>query len=341
MKLTKGLKIVGIILIVLLGIFIFLKSYSPLDVQCSPDITSIEVDKTEMIAFWKAYDEPDTAIRRQKLLDYLNNPNHGGIQTMQSRTFGSPEVFFERLKTHEAYYKSIRHISDTLAQLEFDGLKQYISRFQKDYPQLCVPKLVLTVGCITMGGTVGDKGMIVGTEFFSKGDTTVVDTSLGNYAGMRMSFKDIEPIQFHELMHVQQIKARGITLFDFLTGSAIPSDLLGKALMEGAADFVACHYTGWCEGRPNYVYGRTHEKELWEKFQKDIHSEEAVKDWLFDYEQEKDTPYDMGYVMGAFICESYYNQMEDKKQAIADILSWDYTNPMPFLEKSKYAEKFK
>lgn len=61
---------------------------------------------------------------------------------------------------------------------------------------------------------------------------------------------------------------------------------------------------------------------------------------MYDYDQVIDTPPDLAYFMGAKICESYYSHMEDKKQANADIFSMNLNDPMSFLGKSKYEEKF-
>jgi uncharacterized protein YjaZ len=46
-------------------------------------------------------------------------------------------------------------------------------------------------------------------------------------------------------------------------------------------------------------------------------------------------PADLGYYVGYKICEAYYNQAKDKKQAVKDILTiQDYKQ---FLAKSGYA----
>ena len=49
-------------------------------------------------------------------------------------------------------------------------------------------------------------------------------------------------------------------------------------------------------------------------------------------------PPDLAYYMGYRICESYYNNMVDKEQAIIDII--EVKNYRKFLEKSNYALKF-
>ncbi len=46
----------------------------------------------------------------------------------------------------------------------------------------------------------------------------------------------------------------------------------------------------------------------------------------------------MAYVLGAFIVQAYYDQAEDKAQAVTDILG--VTDYEAFLEASGYAERF-
>ena len=65
-------------------------------------------------------------------------------------------------------------------------------------------------------------------------------------------------------------------------------------------------------------------------------------EWLFNATSAPaGLPADLGYFIGAKICESYYNQASDKQQAIKDLLTLDPDKADEFLTKSKYADKFK
>ena len=48
---------------------------------------------------------------------------------------------------------------------------------------------------------------------------------------------------------------------------------------------------------------------------------------------------DLGYFVGARICEAYYEQAEDKRQAIEDLLF--ISDPAAILEASGYAARFR
>ncbi len=61
------------------------------------------------------------------------------------------------------------------------------------------------------------------------------------------------------------------------------------------------------------------------------------KDWFGT--NMKNRPSDLGYYIGYKISEAYYKNSKDKRRAIRDILTvQDFA---AFLEKSRYAEKFK
>jgi hypothetical protein len=63
-----------------------------------------------------------------------------------------------------------------------------------------------------------------------------------------------------------------------------------------------------------------------------------LENWIANSDQETaDKPADPGYFVGYKICQSYYQEMADKKQFVHDILN--ITDYPAFLAKSRYAEK--
>jgi uncharacterized protein YjaZ len=63
-----------------------------------------------------------------------------------------------------------------------------------------------------------------------------------------------------------------------------------------------------------------------------------VSNWLFQGDRAKNRPADLGYYIGYKICESYYKQAANKKDAIKSILEVRDFNE--FLKASKYESKF-
>lgn len=288
------------------------------------------IENDEVNAFWEHFNKKEK--RNQLLAKYATDSLNSGVNTMYKMTLNDTAAFVGRIAQFESYYKSIQDQSKNMANKEYPELDEYFKEFKKLYPRAHLPKIIFTVGALTVGGTVTNDGLIIGTEFYGKvtGDTE----DMGTMASNLLTSDDFVPMTFHEHMHYEQLKIAGgkENLYNN------ERNLLFAALNEGAADFVSDLVTGWNNDKPNYVYGKQHEKELWEKFKNEMLQEETVINWMFDYGMEKDTPPDLGYFMGAKICESYYNNASDKTKAIEDILSIKDTKT--FLEKSKYEEKF-
>jgi hypothetical protein len=75
------------------------------------------------------------------------------------------------------------------------------------------------------------------------------------------------------------------------------------------------------------------EAALWERFTPEMLGTDEG-DWMWGPPKDPAQPAGVGYVMGALITKAYYENADDKEQAIRDILSvTDYT---AFLERSGY-----
>jgi uncharacterized protein YjaZ len=60
--------------------------------------------------------------------------------------------------------------------------------------------------------------------------------------------------------------------------------------------------------------------------------------WLYQGDRAKDKPADLGYYVGYKICEAYYKNAANKKQAVKEIL--EIKDFDQFLKGSRYEEKF-
>ena len=78
-------------------------------------------------------------------------------------------------------------------------------------------------------------------------------------------------------------------------------------------------------------------KHATQEFEKEMNGDD-ISNWLYQGDEAKDKPADLGYYIGYKIAESFYKNSKDKKQAVKDILNVkDFAK---FLKDSKYAEKF-
>lgn len=141
------------------------------------------------------------------------------------------------------------------------------------------------------------------------------------------------PSAIHEFIHMQQRKGNG--------------QLLTQVLTEGIAEFLSELFYGKDLGEsgfaPHIDYGRKYEKQIWDKFKKDMFVvNHGYLGWLYQGmkkigEEEKA---DLGYFMGYQISKAYYNKAKDKKQAITELLELDLSSneaALNMLVQSAYA----
>ena len=84
-----------------------------------------------------------------------------------------------------------------------------------------------------------------------------------------------------------------------------------------------------------HIYANSREQALWKEFKQRMFS--ADYDGWFYSVGENGRPADLGYWMGYKIAKAYYENAENKKQAIADMLVIEDFSA--FLQASGYYEK--
>jgi len=139
----------------------------------------------------------------------------------------------------------------------------------------------------------------------------------------------------HEPIHVQQFLAIGVEHYHSIYEEK--RSLLAVSIREGVAEYLTHLIAGEYSKKEVYEYIKKDEKKIWERFKAEMHNRE-FGDWLFSTPKDPDQPRDLGYIVGALIAESYYQNAGDKKKAIDEILK--VTDYKGFLERSHYAEKF-
>ena len=136
----------------------------------------------------------------------------------------------------------------------------------------------------------------------------------------------IPTIVAHELIHYQQKYPL-----------QLKRSLLSMAINEGAADFVGEKLCGATINDHIHAYGDEHEAELWAAFSTEMYDTETG-DWLYNGQPANGQPADMGYYIGYRICEAYFEQQDEPRAAIKDILEiHDFED---FLRESGYGQQF-
>ncbi len=298
---------------------VFSDKNNPSDFAEDPD--DIELVTTDIDLFWKYYDQQVQDTTKNYFEHYLEEGSIG-VQGYIPERIESAEALKELVLSETNYYDNIR--SSSYKALAFKKqIKAACYALEYWYPEATYPPVYFLIGRTTSGGTANENGLMIALEVYADSNIKT------NYGRPSLDIEILPNVVVHELIHfIQEDDENDQTL-------------LKKCIREGSADFIAELISGekvkLANGPNVYPYGDAHEKELWLEF-KDAYDATERAPWLYSTTEDK-RPQNLGYWMGYKIVESYYEQADDKKEAIKEILSIkDYK---AFLVKSRYAEQFK
>jgi hypothetical protein len=306
-----------------------------LNASAQPAASTTRVFTTDIDNFWVAYDSVQTTTDSLQQLHfiqtlYVDKGTPGLKAFMQVRGYSAPQ-WVGVLRSYPKFWRSIR--PDIIAMKSHAGeIEVYVQKFKRLYPPLTDAKIYFTVGCLNSGGTTLDSLILIGTEIAAGNPATDVSEFPNKWlAGVFQSLKtaDIVPLNIHEYVHTQQKKT-------------MQANLLGEALKEGSADFIAELVMGSPMQSNHIVYGKEHEAELKQQFAAEMFSHSTSQRWLYSGTRFRTIP-DLGYFMGYSICAAYYQQAQNKQQAIRDIIQLNYGDTAAtenFLRNSGYYTSF-
>lgn len=225
------------------------------------------------------------------------------------------------------YYAGIR--TQTLALDSSTVLRSTVRsglrRLAELYPQARFSDVYFVIGRLNSGGTTGESGMLVGAELSSRGPSTPLDELPPSMQVMTSMLTEAQRahVVVHETVHMLQSPLRDTTL-------------LGAALREGTADFLATLATGI---RPEWTayfrHGSANEVAVWQAFTREMKGS-GRSGWLYNYGSvEAGSAPDLGYWIGYRIAEAYYERADDKRAAVHDLLT--AAEPEHILQLSGYS----
>ena len=304
-------------------------------------IAQINLHTEDLPRFYEALDSVLTTPDSIKQIEFINKfyvdkASKGLKEFMVLRGGNTIDWKKLMLKEKQSLIKKRPWILSVLKQQSL--IEKKLNRFQKLYPEFRVGDIYFCVGINNSGGTIQDKTVYIGTE--------VIASNKKNWA---------VSIVLHEFTHTQQWTQRNINQLKSSESFAkeylsTHTQLLGKCLEEGMADFVSELVNGESLAKTNpfghTAFGLKNEAEIWDIFKKEmLLTFDSNRGWLYGVKREinGEKINDLGYFVGHQICKSYYNNAKNKKQALKEMLELDLTdeNARNFLIVSGYDTKYK
>ncbi len=289
-----------------------------------------EIVTEDIDNFWEAFDalgtSQDSVATFQTM--FIDKATPEFKKFLELRGFFTEE-YVNLSKNNKKFLNSIRPILKSIKnnRKEYDKVYESMNEL---YPAFKAPDICFAISPLRTGGTTSKGLMLIGSEIAAANPNTV---DLSEISGVLKKILEnrkgnILHLVAHEMIHTQQP-----------IGDNANESLLSQAIIEGAASFISTIIMKeQTMSLAIFNYGESHEKELWLEFYEDVQQNKGFKDtdWFYNYFSNR--PPDLGYYIGYKICESYYNETEDKKLAIKKIIEMEDANS--FLENSKYISKF-
>jgi hypothetical protein len=269
--------------------------------------TMIHTDDVDL--FYKVYDAADghpTAEQLQR--DYLDAGSEGLHNLAKLRNVSGVRIA-DTLSKHPELYVKARGCTAALPRVR-ERVEVALRNLVRLYPQARTPPVTIAVG---RGKPVGVGSPVTGLQIGLE--------ALCSAEWMNPNVEDrFVHVLVHEYAHVQQVRE--------LVDDEHPT-VLGRSLIEGAAEFVAA----LTSGKTGYAHfdalTKGREREIETAFVADVDQTELSR-WVDNSTMEKGN--DLGYWVGYRICKAYYQRATDKRQALREIL--ELSDPHAFLAKS-------
>jgi len=280
---------------------------------------------TDITHFWRAYDRVARDTARTEAIyqrDYFAKASRG-LQDYFELRIRTVRDFVQNQRAKPRFYQAIRPSTLRIATMT-PQIRAGFAKLKEIYPAARFPDVYFVIGRWNSAGTVSGSGMLIGADQLCGTPSTPVD-ELSAYGRRSLgTLAQLPYVVAHEHIHTLQKPNKDLSL-------------LRGAINEGMADFLAELTTGHQPNASLLPYGLAHEKQIWADFTKEITSKDW-SNWIANGRQETaDKPADLGYFVGYRICQSYYEELADKQQAVRDILN--ISDFSAFLAKSRYAEK--
>ena len=285
--------------------------------------------------FWEVFDANNPNFSSTLFHDSYFNAGSDGLRLYFEQKIMDADKMSNLLGSpaHKSYMLSVRQNTQGVST-EQETYYSAMEQLKGLYTSAVFSDVVFVIGPLQTGGTVVRNGqLVIGTELFSKSETSDISTFSEWHKAVIRDQAYLPSIVIHELVHTQQLY--------YANENGLPygqeGTLLDISLLEGIADFITHQAIGSYINDHLPEYADPIEQELWEEFEMAMNGKDFSR-WLFNGGNSTFRPADLGYYMGFKIAESYYLNAVDKSQAISEII--EMSNSQQFLEDSGYRDKF-
>jgi tetratricopeptide (TPR) repeat protein len=291
----------------------------------------IKINTDDIDIFWKAYNiaEKEGADKVKVYRKSYLEEGSDGLDDFWKSKIISVESFVKGHNQKKKFYPTIKATTEKLNDYKKEIISDCV-KLKEFYPDARFPNTYLLIGNFESRSYISGNGLLIAAEVGCKTPDVPVDELT---PWEKSIFKDLNnfPITvMREVIRFQQPDA------DAFNGD---TTLLANSIKEGMADFITELVFGKLLHQSQHDFAKGKEKIIWEKFKKEMMLN-RTKYWIgSDSQENKDMPADMGYWVGYQICKAYYEESEDKKQSISEMITLQEF--VDFLELSKFEEKIK
>ncbi len=306
--------------------------FSPLIAQKQTTTKYLVFD--DMANFWEAYDKMilvSDSIQQVQLIQslYIDKASYNLRLLLPLLHYTAPR-YRTNINAYPKFWKELRERSRILMS-NYKEVVEALVRLKKIYHRIELPDIDFMVGCFEFGGKPFFHDVMIGIEVALADGNFDISKYRDNINEFDSYTTDaIIYFVIHETIHTRQP--------DFPA-----KDLLASCIMEGSCDFITELVTGKPLKRPYIITGNHFEQKIWEAFKKQMNGTDH-EDWLYNKGLVVKGEEDLGYFMGYSICKYYYEQADNKKQAIRRIINLNYTRHAvvyKFFKDSQYENKFR
>ena len=286
--------------------------------------------------FWNSYDviiqERDSIKQIEHIKEmYISKGTPGLSAIMQARNY-TAESYIYAIRNYPKFWNSVRN--NTLSAKNYaKKIEKGLKKFNKIYPEAKPAKIYFTIGALRTNGTTMQDKVLIGAEVAMTDTKTYTEEIKKDFPYLINYFNtnpinDLEFLNVHEYIHTQQ-------------KSTIGNSLLAQTMMEGVAEFLTEVTLKTKSPNPQIEFGFKNEEKIKQEYSKEMFSPN-VYNWLWNSPDNQFKMRDLGYFVGYAICKKYYEQADNKKQAIKDLIELDYNNEndlISLVDKANYFDK--